>query len=251
MKNKWRILKILITVIILGFLLNFSLKRFTKADIKSVNVHLLYPEGSDEVYFIEEKNVKDFVWKSIPTRKIGDINIPALEQEVSRFPSVDSANVYLSLNGELNIDIQQRVPQFRLQRGDNQFYVDTKNEEFPISKIYSHPVMLVMGNVKRSEYSQVSNLVDIINNDDFCKNFFVGLVKEQNSYHLLTTDGDYRVEIGDLENLKFKIKGFKTFVEKILVYQQPKKYSKISVRYNNQIVTTLNPNFKSLKEEKK
>ena len=33
MKNKYRFLKILVTVILLGFLLSFSLKRFSKQDI--------------------------------------------------------------------------------------------------------------------------------------------------------------------------------------------------------------------------
>ncbi len=49
-----------------------------------------------------------------------------------------------------------------------------------------------------------------------------------------------KVEIGDLDRIDFKVKGFKTFVEKYLVYQAPEKYSKISVKYDNQIVTTLN-----------
>lgn len=250
MKNKYRILKILVTVIILGFLLNFSLKRFNNANIKQIVVNILQTDAENKVYFIDEKNVKDFVRNMNPSNKIGNIDIPKLEQEVNRFPSVDSGNVYLKLNGELNIDIQQRTPLFRIQKGEHQFYVDTKNEEFPISKIYSHPVMLVTGEIKRSEYPQVSDLINIINNDNFCKKFFVGLTKKQNSYHLLTANGDYTVEIGDLDNLKFKIKGFKTFMEKILIYQPQKKYSKISVRYDNQIVTTLNPYFQNLKEEK-
>ena len=36
---------------------------------------------------------------------------------------------------------------------------------------------------------------------------------------------------------------FKSFVEKFLIYQDPQKYTKVSVKYNNQIVTTLNPYF--------
>ena len=51
------------------------------------------------------------------------------------------------------------------------------------------------------------------------------------------------MEIGDLDNIDFKVKGFKEFAEKFLVYQDPQKYSKVSVKYNNQIVTTLNPYF--------
>lgn len=69
--------------------------------------------------------------------------------------------------------------------------------------------------------------------------FFVGISKEGDDYFLLTNDGNYRVELGDLENIDFKIRGFKTFVEKYLIYQAPQKYTKISLKYDNQIVTTL------------
>ena len=44
---------------------------------------------------------------------------------------VDSANVYLKLNGQLNLDISQRIPIFRLSKKDKSFYVDEKGVEFP------------------------------------------------------------------------------------------------------------------------
>jgi cell division protein FtsQ len=50
-------------------------------------------------------------------------------------PAVDSANVYLSLDGKLHLDILQRVPVFRLNNGGKGFYVDKDGTEFPISKI--------------------------------------------------------------------------------------------------------------------
>lgn len=103
--------------------------------------------------------------------------------------------------------------------------------------------MLVFGDVKKDEYKDVVKLVNRINADDFSKKYFIGIKKEKKNYNLLTTDGNYKVEIGDLDNIEFKLKGFKAFVEKFLVYQNPEKYSKISVKYNNQIVTTLNPRF--------
>lgn len=87
-------------------------------------------------------------------------------------------------------------------------------------------------------------VLEKINKDSFCKNFFVGITKENGNFNLATSDGNYKVEIGDLDRIDFKVKGFKTFVEKYLVYQAPEKYSKISVKYDNQIVTTLNSGYK-------
>ena len=242
MKNKFRILKILITVIIFGFLLSFSLKRFNNKPMEKVSVNMT--QTKFPVYFIDEKDVKNIVKKSNPTKKVGDINIPDLEKKLNNLPAVDSANVYLNLNGNLNLDIKQRVPAFRLVNGDRDFYVDEKGTEFPISANYSFPCMLVTGNVKPSEYEKLAELVDKIDKDSFSKKYFIGIAKEKGGYNLLTSQGNYKVEIGDLEKIELKVKGFKTFVEKYLVFQNPEKYRKISVKYDNQIVTTLNPYYK-------
>lgn len=241
MKNKYRILKILSTVLIFGFLLSFSLKRFNRAPLDKISIKM--NNDAATVYFIDEKDVKDLVKKENPTLKIGNINIPELEKKLNRLPAVDSANVYLNLNGSLNLDIKQRVPVFRIVNGDDDFYVDAKGVEFPLSKNYSHPCMLVTGNVKKDEYVHLADLITKINKDDFSKKFFVGISKYKGDFSLLTSDGNYRVEIGDLDNIDFKVKGFKAFAEKFLIDQSPEKYSKISLKFDNQIVTTLNPNF--------
>jgi len=196
------------------------------------------------VYFIDEKDIKEIVNKENPSGKVGDLNIPELEKKINTLPAVDSANVYLNLNGKLNLDIKQRVPVFRLNNDGKDFYVDEEGTEFPISKTYSHPCMLVTGDVKKDEYRKLAELVRKIDKDDFSKKYFIGISKYNDSYNLLTSEGNYKVEIGDLDNIELKVKGFKTFVEKYLVFQDPQKYSMVSVKYQNQIVTTLNPHFK-------
>lgn len=243
MKNKYRILKIAITVIILGFLLSFSLKKFSGQRITDEKISVKMNEKTP-VYFIDEKDIKQIVIKENPSGKVGDLNIPELEKKINSLPAVDSANVYLNLNGKLNLDIKQRVPVFRLNYNGKDFYVDEKGTEFPISKTYSHACMLVTGDVKKDEYEKLAELVDKIDKDDFSKKYFIGISKYKDSYNLLTSEGNYKVEIGDLENIELKVKGFKTFVEKYLVFQDPQKYSMVSVKYQNQIVTTLNPYFK-------
>lgn len=243
MKNKYRILKIAVTVIILGFLLSFSLKKFSGQKITDNKISVKMNEETP-VYFIDEKDVREIVKKENPSGKVGDLNIPALEKKINALPAVDSANVYLNLNGKLNLDIKQRVPVFRLNKDGRDFYVDEKGIEFPISKTYSHPCMLVTGDVQKDEYKKLAELVEKIDKDEFSKKYFIGISKDNGDYNLLTSEGNYKVEIGDLDNIEFKVKGFKTFVEKYLVFQDPEKYRMVSVKYQNQIVTTLNPYFK-------
>ncbi len=230
-------------MIILGLLLSFSLKRFSGQKITDQKISVKMNEKTP-VYFIDEKDIRAIVKKENPSGKVGDLNIPALEKKINSLPAVDSANVYLNLNGKLNLDIKQRVPVFRLNKDGRDFYVDQKGTEFPISKTYSHPCMLVTGNVKPEEYQKLAELVEKIDKDNFSKKFFIGISKYKDDYNLLTSEGNYKVEIGDLDNIEFKVKGFKAFVEKYLVYQDPQKYNMVSVKYQNQIVTTLNPYFK-------
>lgn len=248
MKNKYRILKILVTLIVFGFLLHFSLKRFGQKKITEDMVAVKLNEASTAVYFIDEKDIKSIVEKENPSGKVGGIDIPKLEKKIREIPAVDSANVYLNLNGNLNLDIKQRVPAFRLKKGDKDFYVDENGVEFPTYRNYSHKCRLVSGNVKPEEYSQLIELIKKIENDDFSKKYFVGVQKYMGDYQLLTSDGIFKVELGSLDNLDFKMNGFKAFVEKFLVYQDLEKYTKVSLKYNNQVVTTLNPNYEGNKE---
>ncbi|MCS3530301.1 FtsQ-type POTRA domain-containing protein [Chryseobacterium sp. JUb7] len=244
MKNKYRILKIAITVILLGFLLSFSLKRFNSQKITDNKISVKMNEKTP-VYFVDEKDIREIVKKENPSEKVGDLDIPALEKRINALPAIDSANVYLNLNGKLNLDIKQRVPVFRLNKDGKDFYVDEKGIEFPISRTYSHPCMLVTGNVKKDEYEKLAELVEKIDKDDFSKKYFIGISKDNNGdYNLLTSEGNYKVELGDLDNIDLKVKGFKAFVEKYLVYQDPQKYNMVSIKYQNQIVATLNPYFK-------
>ena len=236
MKNKYRILKIIFTIGVLVFLLNFSLDRFSNQPLEQVKVKMIQRES---VSFIDEQDILEMVKRVNPQQKIGTLDIPVLEKRISEMSVVDSANVYLKLNGELNLDIMQRIPIFRLEKLGKTFYVDEKGISFPLSKNYSHSCMLVSGNIGEDEYIKVVDLVKNINADKFSRNFFIGIKKIGQDYFLMTNDGYYKVEIGDLENIKLKIKGFKTFVEKYLIYQSPERYSKISLKYDNQIVTTI------------
>lgn len=251
MRNKYRILKIIVTVIALSFLLRFSMQRFDSAPIREIVVNIV--QEREPVSFINEKEVKTLVAESTPTKKLGDIDIPRLERTLKGISAVDSANVFLNLNGSLHLDIIQKIPIFRIAKSNGQdVYIDAKGQEFPIQKNYAYPCMLVSGDISAEEYPALLALVDKINQDDFSRKFFVGITKYKKDYYLMTNDMHYKVELGELEDIDFKIKGFKTFVEKYLVYQPIGKYKKISLKYKNQIVATLKHNkTQNNNEEKK
>lgn len=122
MKKKYRFLKIIFVAGIWIFLLRFSLQRFNNRPVEDIVVKMLQKEP---VSFINDKIVREIIRRENPTNRIGDLNILSLERAIRAMPMVDSANVYLKLNGQLNLDISQRIPIFRLSKKDKSFYIDT------------------------------------------------------------------------------------------------------------------------------
>ena len=75
----------------------------------------------EPVFFINDKIVREIIRKENPTNRIGDLNILSLERAIRAMPMVDSANVYLKLNGQLNLDIAREFLFFGFQKKINLF----------------------------------------------------------------------------------------------------------------------------------
>jgi cell division protein FtsQ len=237
MKNKYRILKIALVLGLLGFLLAFSLDRFAHQKIKQV--HIAFKQ-KQLVYFVNEYDVKADLKKINPNKIIGQMEVPLLEKQLNKNHWVDSANVYLQLNGDLHIDVYQKMPILRLKRAKKDLYLDEQGKSFPVSDVFTQNCLMVEGKIKPEEYPDLIALAKNLAQDAFMKHYVVGISKTAtNHYELLTNGGAFKIELGPLEHQDLKLKGFKSFVEKILVHQDQSLYEKISLRYENQIVTTL------------
>lgn len=236
MKNKYRILKIILLLGILGYTLYFSLKRFNETKIQKIVIEM---EQKEPVYFLTQNDIRELIAQVDPDFTCGGLNVRDLERNIRKKSAVDSANVHLGLNGCLSINIFQKIPMLRVQNGENNYYLDEKAERFAISKNYSHPTLLAEGNIKTKEYADLVNLVKFINSDAYLKKYFIGIRKiNQGLFVLKTHNGNFNVELGDMKNIEVKLLGFKSFLEKHLAFEDPQKYSKISLKYNNQIVAT-------------
>ncbi len=237
MKNKYRLLKVFVTVILLAFMLNFSLSKFNNKPMQKVSVN--YIPGKERVFFVDRNNMEREI-KAMNTRGIiATADIPAMEKKVLQNPYIDSANVYINLAGEIHVDIAQKVPFVRIIQGEKSFYVDQRLTPFPLSSVYSHPVMLAKGDIPPQDYPALKTLIEQIEADTFLKNFIIGIEYQKKNYNLISQIENVPIELGNLENTTVKLQGLKAFFNSYLSYQDPAKYKRISVKFDNQIVTTL------------
>ncbi|MDR3272760.1 MAG: cell division protein FtsQ [Flavobacteriaceae bacterium] len=227
-------------IVSLGFLMNFAIRRHNDKKVDKINVTI---GNSDKVYFVTEKIIRKTIDGSSKNGKkaeeIKDLDIIKTEENLDKNPFITWSNVYVDLDGNVNVDVVQKVPVVRVKTAKEEFYLDENGGKFPLSSEYSYPCLLAGGNVKPDEYRKLAYLAHNISVDNLLKNHIIAIEKEKkNSYNLfLNLEGVY-IEFGDLKNCRQKLTNLKEFYKQYLDKVGFEPYSKISVKYNNQIVAT-------------
>lgn len=239
MKRKWVLLKIVLMLAGLIFLLSFSKSRYELRDVQEVIKIINYADGN---HFITEKAVDSILKKShpdYPNMQMRRVSPRDMEQLLNQNEYISFANVYLENNGTLFTEVHQETPVLRVHYNSEQYYISKSGKKLPLSKEYAAKVLIADGDIQKSEYAKLIELVTIINEDNLLKNLVIGIRKEsQNSFILLIDGGDYTLEIGKLENLKSKLKNFEVFHEEYIQKTAEMPYKKFNLRFNNQIVAS-------------
>ncbi|CVK15737.1 cell division protein FtsQ [Apibacter mensalis] len=240
MKLKYRFIKISLLVILLGFMMKFAVRRHNEKNIDNVNIHI---ENSDYVHFITNAMITDIINQSSKNGKkiikIKDIDISKTEKNLDTVPFISNSNVYIDLNGSININVGQKIPVARIKTPNEEFYLDQFGTKFPLSKNFSLPCLIVCGEIKAEEYKKLVKLTRLITEDDILKNHIISIDKDKkNNYNLLLNVTGGYIEYGDLKNNHQKLTNLKEFYKQYLDYVGFGVYKKISLKYDNQIVAT-------------
>lgn len=240
MKLKYRLIKIFLLLIVLGFLMNFAVRRHNDKCIDNVSILI---DNSDYIHFITNAMVYDIVNRSSKNEKkaskIKDIDISKTEENLDTIPFISNSNVYIDLNGSLNIHVSQKIPIVRIKTPNDEFYLDQYGTKFPLSQNFSLPCLLVSGDIKAEEYKKLVKLSQLISEDKILKNHIISIDKDKkNSYNLLLNVAGVYIEYGDLKNNHQKLTNLKEFYKQYLDYVGFGVYKKISLKYDNQIVAT-------------
>lgn len=240
MKLKYRFIKISLLVILLGFMMKFAVRRHNEKNIDNVNIHI---ENSDYVHFITNAMITDIINQSSKNGKkiikIKDIDISKTEKNLDTVPFISNSNVYIDLNGSININVGQKIPVARIKTPNEEFYLDQFGTKFSLSKNFSLPCLIVCGEIKAEEYKKLVKLTRLITEDDILKNHIISIDKDKkNNYNLLLNVTGGYIEYGDLKNNHQKLTNLKEFYKQYLDYVGFGVYKKISLKYDNQIVAT-------------
>src|SRR5690606_30722019 len=239
MKNKWIVIKSLLGILVLSFLVSFSAIRHARKPVKDISVRVDHESGK---YFVNDSLVKKLLdnkeihVSSIP---LGDLNINHLEKALDRNSFIRKAEVFQDIDGVMKININQETPIARINTGTNEYYLSENLTEIPLSNLYAAKVVLVGGNIVKSDFAGLKELATEISADKLLKKHIIAIKKEKpNSFILLVNKGNYVIEFGELKDFKAKFDKLKLFYEQYLGKVGWNYYEKINLKFNNQIVAT-------------
>ncbi|MRJ08819.1 hypothetical protein EDL99_08070 [Ornithobacterium rhinotracheale] len=239
MKRKWILLKILLGLVVLISLLSFSNHLYKTRELMKIDDKIDYSQG---VYFINGKVVENTLKSThpdYPKMQAQRISVKAMEDRLNANPFVKKAQVYLENNGILHTEIEQEIPVARVKNGGKEYYITEDANQIPMCKDFSAKVLMINGKILPTEYKKIVNLTHLIDDDKLLKNHIIGMEKQsENSFILLVDDGNYVLDLGNLENLDRKLRNFKVFHREFIEKNAEMPYKKLSLKYSNQVVAS-------------
>lgn len=219
-----------------------------------------------DLYFLNKKDIEQLVKQkgdSIIGQTKSQINIPDIERKLNSHQNIANAEVFMTIEGAVKVDIRQRKPIVRVINSSGEsYYIDEDGKLMLLSPKYTAKVVVANGEIsdsfiKNFRYSipekskdekyRNSTLLDelyamasYINADEFWKAQVEQIyVNSEKEIEIVPLAGNQKIIFGDTTNMDEK------FNKLLVFYQQGlnttgwwDKYSVINLKFKNQIVCT-------------
>lgn len=237
MQVNWDYIRISVLLVLVVTLFAFS---SSKNSIRKVTEPSIYFQGDDNLFITHETVSKLLIQKkeglkNVPKETL-DLNI--LETALNSNPMIKSAQVYMSVNGELKVDIEQKKPIARVSTNAT-YYIDNQGTYMPLSSNHSARVPLVTGLVEKNNLNNVFIMASKIQNDEFLKKNVVEIHQNENkTIYLKLRQCSFTVQMGNINHLDKKINNLKAFYKQSLKEETLNNYISINLQFDNQVVCT-------------
>ncbi|WP_317042266.1 cell division protein FtsQ/DivIB [Robiginitalea sediminis] len=232
--NKWKLIGLCICI---TGLYAFTDIRSNKRQVQGIRVQFT---GPDALYMTESAVNKLLIqnYGSLQNVPQEAIVLNTIESVLRSHDMVKSAQVYLTVNGELNAKITQRHPIGRVA-ADRQFYLDDQGTKMPLSANHSARVPIITGKITGKSLEDAYVILKFINEDPFLSKNVIGIhIEEEGDYRLKFRMDPFEVHLGGVADLKQKFDNFKAFYAKAAQDKTLAQYQMVSLEFENQVVCT-------------
>ena len=220
----------------------------------------------DDLYFLDKLDVIQLIkdrGDSIVGQPKATVNVSEIEKSLNSHADISNAEVYMSINGEVKVEVKQRKPVVRIINLDgDSYYIDDVGTFMPLSNKYTAKVLIASGIlsepfIKRYPYSisdigkdsllnktsmldEIYAMANYINADKFWRSQIQQIyINNDRDMEIVPIVGDQKIIFGDTTFMDEKFKKLLTFYRQGLnTTGWWDKYSIINLKFKNQIVCT-------------
>lgn len=244
----------IVLAVVLVVLLGFVTRHQNQMPCKGVEIYVHSKAG---MYFIDRDDVYHHVINaadSVEGQRMIEINTQQIEQAIGDLPEVKNVDVFKTIHGKLQVNVDLRVPVARVfNPNGTSFYIDEAGEMMPLSMKYIARVLTVNGHIKQSamptgkeipeistwdqQQRDIHRLAVFIEANPFWKAQIQQLyVNENLDYVLIPRVGNHEIHIGKMSDIETKFAHLNAFYEQSLSQSDWNQYSIINLKYKDQIV---------------
>ncbi len=237
MRINWNYFKIGLLIVAITGLYAFSNYRSEAKKTANIDIEFV----GDQNLYITEAMVNKLLIQNYGSL----INVPKenlvlnkIEKIIEANKMVKKAQVYLTVNGELEARIEQRKPIGRIE-GEKTFYLDDEGKRMPLSMNHSARVPIITGKITGKSLEDVYEILKYINADEFLRKNVIGIhIEDEDKYQLKFRMEQFVVNLGGIDALEEKFNNFKAFYTKANKDKTLNNYNIVSLEFNNQVVCT-------------
>lgn len=235
-------LLVVIDIVILGYLV-LAVTAFNKPDTAAT--HCTEVKTDVETGIVEGFLTADEISKMLRQEKVFPLSQPMhnissrrIEETLQKSPFVEKAECYKTQNGQVCIQVQQRIPVVKVMadNGEN-YYIDSQANVMPENR-FVNDLVVATGHISR-KYAQtyLSRVANSLLQDKFWQNQIVQInVLADGTVELVPRVGDHIIYIGSPSGVERKLERMRKFYTYGLNKAGWNKYSYISVEFDNQII---------------
>jgi cell division protein FtsQ len=193
--------------------------------------------GENEIERILQKAGMNPVGKTL-----SEINTGQIEAALAKNNLIKQVECYKTIGGTVNIKIYQRTPILRIITNNGNYYVDSDGKKMPVPNDFCVYVPVATGFIDE-EFAQTKLYLftKFLQKNKFWNSQIEQIyVAPNKDIELTPRVGNHQIIMGKIEDYEENLDKLKLFYEKALNKVGWNKYSKINLKYKNQIVCTKN-----------
>lgn len=243
-------LKIALVLLLLFVLIGFSENQNNGVVCKDITVQL---KNTHENHYMDEKEVIQLLSREnelLVGASLASLNLRELEQRLLSDRTIEQAQIFTDLKGNMAVSVKLRRPIARIIRNDGpDAYITEDGSIMSISDKYTSRVMLISGPFIHDilkfdnlyDFEKGAKLMKVINyihHDKFWHAQISQLdIDKKSDIIMLPQVSKQKIEFGQPDDVAHKFKKLKIFYKEILPGKGWNTYDRVNLKYYNQIIT--------------